>query len=128
MLNRKSNEAPARAGIGTAHSTSATKTPARLPARRRIMASSFHRMTTALTRANVMPGGPLFNGGRENPKPSRRFSDAPVGAGPDAADVLSFRGDDPATSHPLGLRFLRGFRLARTFEGDRLANERLEGG
>src|SRR5882724_11793358 len=29
---------------------------------------------------------------------------------------------------PLGLRFLRKFRLARTVEGDRLANERLEGG
>jgi hypothetical protein len=30
--------------------------------------------------------------------------------------------------NPLGLRFLRRFRLARTVEGDRLANERLEGG
>src|SRR5213594_3548568 len=30
--------------------------------------------------------------------------------------------------NPLGLRFLRRFRLARTIEGDRLANERLEGG
>src|SRR5882762_512871 len=29
---------------------------------------------------------------------------------------------------PSGLRFLRRFRLARTVEGDRLANERLEGG
>src|SRR5258706_9024887 len=29
---------------------------------------------------------------------------------------------------PLGLRFLRRFRLARTVEGDRLPNERLEGG
>src|SRR5436853_7794063 len=29
---------------------------------------------------------------------------------------------------PLGLRFLRRFRLARTVEGDRFANERLEGG
>src|SRR5437868_12183291 len=29
---------------------------------------------------------------------------------------------------PLGLRFLRSFRLARTVEGDRLANERFEGG
>src|SRR5712671_6542021 len=29
---------------------------------------------------------------------------------------------------PLGLRFLRRFRLAGTVEGDRLANERLEGG
>src|SRR6266852_1901022 len=28
----------------------------------------------------------------------------------------------------LGLRFLRRFRLARTVEGDRLANDRLEGG
>src|ERR1700704_5844504 len=28
----------------------------------------------------------------------------------------------------LGLRFLRGFRLGGTVEGDRLANERLEGG
>src|SRR6266849_6479989 len=30
--------------------------------------------------------------------------------------------------NPLGLRFLRRFRLARTVEGGRLANERLEGG
>src|SRR5882672_2693164 len=30
--------------------------------------------------------------------------------------------------NPLGLRVLRRFRLARTVEGDRLANERLEGG
>src|ERR1700730_10159779 len=30
--------------------------------------------------------------------------------------------------NPLGLRFPRRFRLARTVEGDRLANERLEGG
>src|SRR5712691_4142196 len=30
--------------------------------------------------------------------------------------------------NPLGLRFLRGFRLARTVECGRLANERLEGG
>src|SRR5207302_10179864 len=30
--------------------------------------------------------------------------------------------------NPLGLRFLRRFRLARTVEGDRLANEHLEGG
>src|SRR3981189_2155697 len=30
--------------------------------------------------------------------------------------------------NPLGLRFLRRFRLDRTVEGDRLANERLEGG
>ena len=30
--------------------------------------------------------------------------------------------------NPLGLRFLRRFRLARTVEGDGLANERLEGG
>ena len=30
--------------------------------------------------------------------------------------------------NPLGLRFLRRSRLARTVEGDRLANERLEGG
>src|SRR5207302_1738850 len=30
--------------------------------------------------------------------------------------------------NPLGLRFLRRFRLARTVEGDRLANERLESG
>src|SRR5438046_3480646 len=29
---------------------------------------------------------------------------------------------------PLGLRLLRRFRLARPVEGDRLANERLEGG
>src|SRR5471032_31028 len=33
-----------------------------------------------------------------------------------------------ARRNPLGLRFLRRFRLARTVEGDRLANERLEGG
>src|SRR5208283_6139289 len=31
-------------------------------------------------------------------------------------------------AEPLGLRFLRKFRLARTVEGDRLANERLERG
>src|SRR5882762_9127287 len=30
--------------------------------------------------------------------------------------------------NPLGVPFLRRFRLARTVEGDRLANERLEGG
>src|SRR5579862_6195345 len=30
--------------------------------------------------------------------------------------------------NPSGLRFFRRFRLARTVEGDRLANERLEGG
>src|SRR5438876_8218428 len=30
--------------------------------------------------------------------------------------------------NPLGFRFLRRFRLAGTVEGDRLANERLEGG
>src|SRR5882672_7527681 len=30
--------------------------------------------------------------------------------------------------NPSGLRFLRSFRLARTVECDRLANERLEGG
>ena len=30
--------------------------------------------------------------------------------------------------NPLGLRFLRRLRLARTVAGDRLANERLEGG
>src|SRR5436190_17062730 len=30
--------------------------------------------------------------------------------------------------NPLALRFLRRFRLARTVEGDRFANERLEGG
>src|SRR5437660_10401676 len=30
--------------------------------------------------------------------------------------------------NPLGLRFLRRFRLARSVEGDRLSNERLEGG
>src|SRR5258708_1894774 len=33
-----------------------------------------------------------------------------------------------STRNPSGLRFLRRFRLARTVEGDRLANERLEGG
>src|SRR5207247_10118172 len=32
------------------------------------------------------------------------------------------------TTPLLGLRVLRGFRLARTVEGDRLANERLAGG
>src|SRR2546428_9326558 len=31
-------------------------------------------------------------------------------------------------AEPSGLRFLRRFRLARPVEGDRLANERLEGG
>jgi len=31
-------------------------------------------------------------------------------------------------AEPLGLRFLRRSRLARAVEGDRLANERLEGG
>src|SRR5882724_3063816 len=39
-------------------------------------------------------------------------------------------GSYPCNLHPrkptLGLRFLRRFRLARTVEGDRLANERLE--
>ena len=30
--------------------------------------------------------------------------------------------------NPLGLRFLRSFRLARTVEGDRFADECLEGG
>src|SRR5215207_2585726 len=30
--------------------------------------------------------------------------------------------------HPLGLRFLRRFRFARTVEGDRLTNKRLERG
>src|SRR6202041_1186234 len=34
----------------------------------------------------------------------------------------------PGWRNPLRLRFLRRFRLARTVEGDRLANERLEGG
>ncbi len=34
----------------------------------------------------------------------------------------------PARRTTLGLRFLRRFRLARTVEGDRLANEHLEGG
>src|SRR6266849_3979687 len=41
------------------------------------------------------------------------------------------RGSRPlqtATRRLSGLRFLRGFRLARTVEGNRLANERLEGG
>src|SRR3989475_4492595 len=37
-------------------------------------------------------------------------------------------GRDSQSSVPLGLRFLRRFRLARTVEGDCLANERLEGG
>ena len=32
------------------------------------------------------------------------------------------------SADPSGLRFLRSFRLARTVAGDRLANERLEGG
>src|SRR5258706_14122628 len=35
---------------------------------------------------------------------------------------------EPGIATPSGLRFLRRFRLARTVEGDRLANERLEGG
>src|SRR4030081_2918469 len=38
------------------------------------------------------------------------------------------RKENTILSTPLGLRFLRRFRLARTVEGDRLANERLEGG
>jgi hypothetical protein len=33
-----------------------------------------------------------------------------------------------AERNPLGLRLLRKFRLARTVEGECLANERLEGG
>ena len=42
-----------------------------------------------------------------------------------AGRVLRIHGTfDPS----LGLRFLRRFRLARTVEGDGLANERLEGG
>src|SRR3954453_6835574 len=41
--------------------------------------------------------------------------------------------NDDSTMNPLGLRFLRSFRLgslrlAGAVEGDRLANERLEGG
>src|SRR5712672_1810732 len=46
-----------------------------------------------------------------------------------AIDLPSFP-DTLASStwNPSGLRFLRRFRLARTVEGDRLANERLEGG
>src|SRR5260221_7191440 len=45
-----------------------------------------------------------------------------------AIDLPSFP-DTLASStwNPSGLRFLRRFRLARTVEGDRLANERLEG-
>src|SRR5258706_11353569 len=35
---------------------------------------------------------------------------------------------EPGIATPSGLRFLRRFRLAGTVEGDRLANERLEGG
>jgi len=42
-------------------------------------------------------------------------------ASPVGSDL--FRGGIPS-----GLRFLRRFRLARTVEGDRLANERHEGG
>src|SRR5450759_4496519 len=44
--------------------------------------------------------------------------------------VLMLPGDTQFTRMPTpsGLRFLRRFRLARTVEGDRLANERLEGG
>src|SRR6266536_4122203 len=38
------------------------------------------------------------------------------------------RPDLAAGRNPLGLRFLRRFRLAGTVEDDRLANERLEGG
>jgi hypothetical protein len=34
----------------------------------------------------------------------------------------------PRVQNPSGFRFLRRFRLARTIVGDRLANERLEGG
>src|SRR3989442_3621880 len=37
-------------------------------------------------------------------------------------------GSDTSRRNHLGLRLLRRFRLARTVEGDRLANERLEGG
>src|SRR5712671_5323027 len=46
-----------------------------------------------------------------------------------AIDLPSFP-DTLASStwNPSGLRFLRRFRLSRTVEGDRLANERLEGG
>src|SRR5213594_175025 len=109
MLNRKSNEAPARAGIGTAHSTSATKTPARLPARRRIMASSFHHMTTASTRANVMPGGPHFKNAPETPMlqgDSSMLGTHPGAAVPGDFGVLSFRGDTPAASEPWGFEGL----------------------
>src|SRR3989442_14984730 len=43
--------------------------------------------------------------------------------------IASFLSVGPVQGrNPLGLRFLRRFRLARTVEGDRLANERLEGG
>src|SRR6185295_17399524 len=83
MLNRKSNEAPARAGAGAAHNTSVTKTAAILPARRRIMASPLHDMTSVSTGANVMPGGPLFKFGGANHEASTRFSDASDSPEPD---------------------------------------------
>src|SRR5438093_7524982 len=44
------------------------------------------------------------------------------GTTPPPSDVGPVQG-----RNPLGLRFLRRFRLARTVEGDRLANERREG-
>src|SRR5471032_2779899 len=48
------------------------------------------------------------------------------GALPFPVGAAVIRTRAPATA--LGLRFLRRFRLARTVEGDRLPNERLEGG
>src|SRR6267143_6453329 len=45
-----------------------------------------------------------------------------------ATSAFSHGGVAGRGRNPLGLRFLRRFRLARTVEGDRLANERLEGG
>ena len=52
-----------------------------------------------------------------------RQSQLPIGPDGIHPDVGPVQG-----RNPLGLRFLRRFRLARTVEGDRLANERLEGG
>src|SRR3989442_14217544 len=100
MLNRKSNDALARAGTGAAHSTRARKTPEILAARnRRIMASSFHGMTSTGSRANVMPCAPLFKSGRETPAhqaDSSMLRRRARAAGPEDPGVLSFRGDTPA--------------------------------
>src|SRR5882672_5018833 len=54
------------------------------------------------------------------PRPSPSFA-YPIALGSNASR-------DSLTDKLLGLRFLRRFRLARTVEGNCLANERLEGG